>query len=46
MSHVMCHEDFIGSQMFDGSYIHCKVHIRVHIVSHDMIECGMMWNSI
>ena len=45
-SDVMCHDSFIGSQEFHGSCIHFRVHVRVHIVSHDMIECGMMWKRI
>ena len=50
MSHVTCHDHFVGSQTFDGSCIHSRVHIRVHfrvhIASHDMTRCGMMWKSI
>ena len=45
MSHMMCYDHFVGSWMFDGSCIHFRVRIRVQIVSHDMIECGMTWNS-
>ena len=46
MSHVMCHNCFVGSQTFHSSHIHYGVCVRVHIVSHDTIECGVMWNSI
>ena len=46
MSQMMCHDDFIGSRMFDSSHIHNRVHIRVHVVGYDMTGCGMMWNSI
>ena len=41
-----CCNCFIGSQMFHGSHVHFRVHIRVHDASRDMIEHGMMWNSI
>ena len=46
MSHMTCCDHFIGWRMFHGSHICFKVHTRVHIVSHDAIECGMMWKSI
>ena len=46
MSHMMCHNHLIGSQMFDGSHVHFRIHVRVHIVSCDTIECGRTWNSI
>ena len=46
LSHVMCHDCLIGSQMFDGSCVHSRGHVRVHVVSCDTIECGVMWNSI
>ena len=40
MSHVMCHDHFVGSRMIDGSHIHFRVCIencRVCISSLDMI---------
>ena len=43
MSDVMCFDCFAGSHTFHGSCVHSRVCIRVCIVSHDMIECGMMW---
>ena len=46
MSHVMCHDSFIGSQTFHGSHVHFRVCVRVCIVSFDMIECGMTWKRI
>ena len=46
MSHVTCCADFVGSQTFHSSHIHSRVHIRACIASHDMIGCGVMWNSI
>ena len=46
MSHVTCHNCFIGSQTFDSSHIHSRVHVWVCIASHDTTGCGMTWNSI
>ena len=46
MSHVMCHDHFIHLWTSHGSCIHFRVHVRVHIVSHDMSECGTMWKRI
>ena len=46
MSDMLCHDSFIGSWEFHGSYIHFRVHIRVCIASCDMVECGMMWKII
>ena len=46
MSHMMCHNDFIGSQMFDSSCVCFRVCIWDCIASHDMIGCIVMWKSI
>ena len=46
MSDVMCQNCFVGLWMPHGSHIYYTVHIRVHIVSCGMIECGMMWKRI
>ena len=41
MSHMTCCDCLIGLQMFHGSRIHFRVCVRVHMVSRDMVECGM-----
>ena len=46
MSDMMCCDYFVGSQMSHSCSIHFWVCDRVCIVSHDMIECGMMWKRI
>ena len=45
MSDVTCHDHFICSWTSHGSCIHFRVHIRVCIVSYDMIEHGMTWKE-
>ena len=46
MSHMTCHDHFVGLWIFHSSHIHFRVHIRVCIVSCDTIKHGMTWNSI
>ena len=46
MSHMMRCDCFVGSQTFDSSHVQFRVHVWVHIVSRDTIECGMTWKSI
>ena len=49
MSHMTCHNHFIGSQTFDSSHSHFRVCIencRVHILSLDMIGHGVTWQRI
>ena len=46
MSDMTCHNSFIGHGMSHGSCIHFRVHVRVCIVSCDIIEHGMMWKRI
>ena len=46
MSHMMCHDGFISSWMFHSTHIHFRVHVRVHVVSCDTTECGIMWKRI
>ena len=42
MSDVTCHNHFVHSQTSHSSCIH----FRVHVASHDMIQCGMTWKRI
>ena len=36
MSDVTCHDCLVGSQMFHGSHVLFRVHIRVPVASHDI----------
>ena len=46
MSDMMCHDGFVGSQMFHSSHVHFRVRVRVCVVSCDTIEHGMTWKRI
>ena len=46
MCDVICHNHFIHSWTSHSSHVQFRVHIRVHIVSHDMIEHGVTWKRI